>query len=192
MENMAQNPAVRVAQSSMNGATSEIYTTKTGYRLVLKPFPSLLVQRAVSQVPTPKMPVYMNDEKGREEPNPHDPEYRQALIQAAEQRGIVGIDCTLLFGVELIDPIPEDDRWVRKLQFLGVQVSDDPIERELAFLKYVVFAHQDDISYVMDESRVSGKKVTAAEETFPGDEAGSADSGVPIDPGLELGDLVRQ
>lgn len=178
MEEMSKNPAVKVAQG-LGSNNAEIYTTKTGYRVILRPFPSLLVQRAVSQVPFPPVPVYMNDEKGREEPNPHDPDYRLAVLQANEKRGMVGIDCALLFGVELLESIPEDDLWVRKLQFLGVQVSDDPIERELAFLKYIVFVHTDDINFVMDETRISGKKAAVAEESFPSDEAGDPDPGVP-------------
>ena len=61
------------------------------------------------------------------------------------------MDVMILMGVELVDPIPEDDKWVKKIKYLekvsNVSISDydldDEMDREFLYKKYIAVSTED-------------------------------------------------
>jgi len=165
---VSENPAVVVAKRT--GDSAGVHVTMTGYKVRIAAFPELLMRQAILEIKNPPVPLAWNEDKERDEPNPHDPDYLQALAEAEEKRNQAGLDAALLFGVELLDPLPTDDRWLRKLSKLGIQIdAEDEIEKELAFLKYMVFTASEDLAILMRRTTVTGEGVAQAVESFRGD-----------------------
>lgn len=174
MTDVSNNPAVIVAKEQKDGAG--LHITRTGYKVKIQPFPEMLARQAVMAVKDPPVPVYWNADKEREEPNPHDPDYLNAKAEAEAKRGEAGIDAALLFGVELVSPLPDNDRWLKKLAMLGIHVDPaDSLAVELAFLKYIVFSSSEDISVLTGQVSVTERGIAEAAATFPGDAAGDTD-----------------
>lgn len=168
VENVSENPAVQVAKQQKTGAG--IHVTRTGIRVKIRAFPEMLARRAVLAIKDPPVPVYFNEDKGREEPNPHDPDYLAAKEEAEQRRGDAGIDAALLFGVELLDPLPDNDLWLKKLAYLNIEIDPtDALSVELAYLKYVAFSSSDDLSVLTGQVSVTEAGVAEELATFPGD-----------------------
>lgn len=167
-ENVSDSPAVKVANETKTGAG--VHVTRTGVRVKIKAFPEMLARRAVLAVKDPPVPMAWNADKERDEKNPHDPDYLAAMAEAEQRRGDAGIDAALLFGVELLDPLPDDKRWIRKLSMLGIEVDEsDLMAVELAYLKYVAFSSSEDLNVLTGSVRVSEAGIAAEAATFPGD-----------------------
>ena len=93
-----------------------VYVTSTGYRTRLVPVAGYLIDDIVAQVEDPPIPMFFNEDKGREEENPLDPNYLDALNKARFKRVSAQADALILFGIELLDPMPEDDKWLKKFK----------------------------------------------------------------------------
>ena len=171
---VSENPAVKVAKRQ--GDSAGVHVTQTGYRVRITTFPEMLARQAMLEVKNPPVPMAWNADKERDEPNPHDPDYLRAMAEADEKRSMAGLDAALLFGVELLDAMPEDDRWLRKLHRLGIHVdAGDEIEKELAFLRYIVFSASEDLALIMRQTTVTAQGVAEAVESFRGDEERDTD-----------------
>ena len=176
MEDVSKNPAVIVAKEG-DESEEKIITLRSGVRVRLKPVPDMVVQRAMAKINKPKVPMWFNPDKEREEPNPNDPDYLEAVRRAEEERGMVAMDVSIMFGCELIDPIPNDRKWVQRLRKVAdIEVDDsDEFELEFAYLKYVAFANSSDMNYVTGIDMTEAD-VENAGATFRGDEARGANS----------------
>lgn len=176
MEDVSKNPAVIVAKEG-DESEEKIITLRSGVRVRLKPVPDMVVQRAMAKINKPKVPMWFNPDKEREEPNPNDPDYLEAVRRAEEERGMVAMDVSIMFGCELIDPIPDDRKWVQRLRKVaGIEVDDsDEFELEFAYLKYVAFANSADMNYVTGLDMTEAD-VENAGATFRSDETRSANS----------------
>jgi len=115
---MSQNKsaAVKVAKEATLDATREV-NLSTGVRAKLRPVATTLIDEVASRIKDPEVPMWHNPDKDRDEPNPNDPKYIAAKEEADRQRGIAVIDAVVMFGVELLDGVP-DDGWLGKLQYL--------------------------------------------------------------------------
>lgn len=176
MEDVSKNPAVIVAKEG-DESEEKIITLRSGVRVRLKPVPDMVVQRAMAKINKPKVPMWFNPDKEREEPNPNDPDYLEAVRRAEEERGMVAMDVSIMFGCELIDPIPDDRKWVQRLRKVaGIEVDDsDEFELEFAYLKYVAFANSADMNYVTGLDMTEAD-VENAGATFRSDETRGANS----------------
>lgn len=111
--------AVDAADSTERRVTS--FTLETGIVLRLKPVPLMALNAAAARVPRPAVPVVMIPEKGREEPNPNDPAYQQAIEDWAIDQTEAQLAVALLLGTE-IESVPEgmwgpdDDEWIDEAQ----------------------------------------------------------------------------
>jgi len=140
--------------------TDDIIVLSTGYRARIVPVAPTLLQQVSAQFKEPPVPTWHNPDKGRDEPNPNDPDYLRTVQEVNEQRGLAVMDALILFGVELVDPIPEDG-WENKLRYLGIEVdTNDPLARELAFKKYVAVGNAD----LMEITRRAGITEEAVQE----------------------------
>lgn len=171
-----ENPAVAVARELAEEGAPKIVTLSTGVRARLVPVGVNLVRDAAMHIQDPPVPRFLNEDKGREEENPNDPAYLAACAEAERRREAAGMDALILFGVELVDGPPQDDGWLRKLQFLAKRGEldldrfdlDDPLEREFLYKKYVAVGSLDLIA-LGQVSGISRREVKAALDSFPGD-----------------------
>ena len=78
--------------------------------------------------------------------------------------------------MELVDPLPEGDGWLKRLKLLerrgGLDLSgydlDDEIDREFLYKKFVAVGSED-LAEIGKLSGISREAVRAAEDSFPGD-----------------------
>jgi hypothetical protein len=160
---------VQVAkEKSGQGGDNEI-VLKTGHKVILRPVAASLIDQVSSRIPDPDPPMWHNEEKGRDEPNPADPAYQKGLAAAAHQRGTAAMDAMIMFGIDLVDGVPEDTTWITKLKLLGIEIDnpDDLVELEFMFKRYIVVSPED-IRMITEVSGLSEEAIQAAEESFPG------------------------
>jgi hypothetical protein len=78
------------------------------------------------------------------------------------------MDAMALFGVELLDGVPEDGVWVKKLKLLGIEFDEnDPVERDFYYKKHIALAGPD-FALLGRISGLSEEAITAAEDSFQG------------------------
>jgi hypothetical protein len=153
-----------------------------GVRARLVPVPEGVLEDVEERIPDPPVPVVVLEEEQREEENPNDPAYLQALEDAQRRRGVAIIEALCLFGVELLDGLPEDDKWRRRLEFYAkrghLDLSwvdwDDPMEKEFVFVRYV-FLTVEMMQYLAQIARVTPEELARAEASFQGDAPRGAD-----------------
>jgi len=175
-----KSPALEVAkeQDEQDGST----VLSTGVRARMMPVAASLISEVASRVKDPPVPMCYIEEKDREEPNPDDPEYRRQLAEATAKRGTVSLETMVMFGVELIDGVPEDDAWLKRLRFLekrgDLDLSgydlEDPMELEFIYKLYIAVG-SNDIIEIAKMSGISPEEVEQAAESFQGPEARTAD-----------------
>jgi hypothetical protein len=162
-----KHPVVEVAHVVNEGKLDDgRIKLSTGYAAKILPVSASLIDQVTAKIVDPEIPMWMNEDKGREEPNPGDPAYLAALDAAARERGIAAMDALIMFGVELEEPIPEDTLWIKKLAFLGIKIdTEDPFEVEFYFKKYVAVSAED-VSQVTQRSGMTQAEVDDAERSF--------------------------
>lgn len=181
------SPAVQVAEAK--AATEEaggLHTLTTGVEVYLRPVATSLLTDAQALIEDPEVPVVENPDKGRSEPNPHDPRYRKALGEAAQRRTQAMIDVLVLFGVDLAHGVPDNGAppeegggWLDKLKWLE-ELGHVSLERydlrkalhlEFVYKRYVAVAAKD---YEL-LTRICGltpEAVAEAADSFQGDDQG--------------------
>jgi hypothetical protein len=173
-----KSPAVELAKRQQN--EDGTVTLSTGVRVRLRPIPPGTMGEARASIVVPKVPVWVNPDKDREEPNPNDPEYLDALAEWDRQRSQALLEVALMFGLELVDGVPEMGDWERNLQWLGKRGRidlagydmSDPVDREFLYKKHCVMGTAKDWSIVnrlMGPTRV---EVDEAADSFRGDSTG--------------------
>lgn len=173
-----RSPAVDIArrrQSEQDGVT----TLSTGVRVRLRPIPPGTMQEARASIAPPRVPKWVNPDKDREEDNPNDPEYLAALAECNRQRIQVIQEVALMFGLELVDGVPEGDAWTRNLEWLGRKGRidlrgydlSDPLDREFLYKKHCALGDQD-WQIVIRQMGVTSAEVDEAADNFRGDDSG--------------------
>jgi len=170
-----------VAKQQKTKPSDSIVFLSTGIRARIKPVPASLLDKVSSYIPDPEPPK--QDIKGREEVNPFDPEYLRLKNDALTERGRATTEAMVMFGIELVDPIPPNEEWLPPLRFLEKRGRlelkewniDDDVERELLYKLFVAVANVD-IMLVSQASGVSPEEVEQAMRGFLGSEAQPTDS----------------
>ena len=172
------SPAVKAAKKQ-ESQEKNIVTLPSGVRVRINPVSPALIDEVTNYVKFPEVPTWTNEQYDppREEPNPSDPDYLRAVEKAESERLSASIDALVMFGIDLIDGIPEDDSWMKKLRFLEkrgrIDLSqydfDDPYEVEFAY-KRLIAMDGDLIQRISSLSGVSREDIESAEESFRGDE----------------------
>lgn len=161
-------PAIVEVAKGIQGDTDEIYTLRSGFRVRVKAVAASLVDQVTAKIKDPSVPMWMNEDKGREEPNYADPQYQADLQETSRLRGVAAIDAMVMFGFELVDGLPEDNSWTRQLQLIGIEVNpEDDVEKEFMYKKYIVVTPED-LRLVTDLSGLSTEAIQEAEASFPG------------------------
>lgn len=174
-----KSPAPDVARevASRNGA-DHIVNTAAGVRVKLCPVSASLIDEVSNRIAEPEVPVWYNKEyadeehpQGRPEENPSDPAYQRAIRDVARQRGKAAIDAMVMFGAELIDGLPQDKRWLRKLQFLGVSLEgynlEDDFDLEFLYKRFVAI-DSGILTKISELSGITPEDIELAESSFQG------------------------
>lgn len=144
-----------------------------GNKARLVPVAASLIDDVMSLVKDPKVPMWHNPDKDRDEPNPSDPDYLQAYADQQHKRGLVAMDAMLMFGMELVDGLPKSAEWLRKLRTMAqrglLDLSsydlDDPVDQEFLYKRYVA-GSSGVVAKISELSGVSPEAVAEAESSF--------------------------
>lgn len=144
------------------------HVLSTGVVVRIKPVSSLLIQAVTSKIPDPVVPIWHDENTGRDTPNPLDPAYVAAMERATQERGVAALDAMILMGVELVDGLPEDNRWLKRLRKTNALPDgfDETDEDDVlfAYIKLVAFGGDD--LQLLTRSQVTEGDVERAEKAF--------------------------
>lgn len=169
------NPAVQVAKAFRRNIASEPITLSTGDKAFIRPVTVAVVDAATSKVKDPEVPIWHNPEKDRDEENPSDPKYLRELSETGRKRGMAAFDVMIMFGVELVDGVPDKAKWLGKLKLMERQELldlktydlEDAIDLEFLYKKYIAVDNSI-IGLVGEVSGITAEDITTAEDSFPG------------------------
>lgn len=143
-----------------------IITLSSGVRARILSVAASLIDQVTAKIKDPDPPMWHNEDKDRDEPNYADPVYIRRMGDAERERGVAAMDALIMFGVELVDGLPEDNGWLKKLKFLGVEIDEkDQLAVEFAYKKFVATSVSD-LSLITAKSGISAEDVAAAEKSF--------------------------
>jgi len=178
-----QTAAIKAAKKR-RGRRSSSGVLSTGINAKLLPVSITVINEAQAAVPNPEVPKWFNEAKDEWEDNPNHPDYERALKQLETDRNVAAIDAMVLFGVELTDGVPEDDKWLAKIRLavrqnlltveLGEYDLTDELDREFIYKKYVAVAAPD-TRELMEASGISEEDIAEASRSFPDNEERGVD-----------------
>ena len=161
----------KVATTSGDGTVR----TSGGYAVKFHPVAANVLREARARIPDPLMHTFTHPDSGKEMENPAHPEYIQELAAVEEKRIQASMNAMLLFGLELVDPVPEDNEWLMKLKHIGLVSDKEYAEaigaegkflRELLYKNYIV----SDAGVLNELAKVSGvtqEMIAQARASFP-------------------------
>lgn len=171
----------------------DYFITESGIELRLKKVSRFIVTEVGKKILMPKVPVVYIEDKERMEENPNDPDYRQALIAAQNERGALIVTSVVALGTE-VARLPEgiagplDDEWIEVLE--GVDLEIDRKNQRLryaAWLKYIALPDGPEFDALITKVfRFSGLTAEAdvkdASDAFPSDEEQHTNNGRAVEP----------
>jgi hypothetical protein len=175
-DNKKVSPAVEVArENSSDNGDGRIVTLSDGRKARLIPVSATLIDEVTTRIKDPEVPMIYLEEKGRSEPNPSDPIYLEKMSEANRERGIAAIDAMVMFGVELLDGVPEDGEWLKKLRFMEkrgqIELSsydlEDSMDREFVYKRFIAVGNSllERITHI---SGIGQEDIEQAERSFRG------------------------
>lgn len=166
---VSNNPVVKAAREKVAVETDAIQTLSTGVRVHLRAVSASLIEEVRTRIQNPPVPIFHDDEKDRDIQNPSDPEYIRKLDEIDGKRNQAATDAMVMFGVELVDPIPDDRMWIRRLALMGIDVDEsDELTVEFAYKKYIAVGTPDLPKVFIASKPVTSDEVDNAMATFPG------------------------
>ena len=163
----------RAVSISENGRPQILLSS--GVILNLTSVPKTFIYEATRAFKRPKVPVYLNEAKGREEENPGDPDYLEALEMYAADAANAATDVALLRGTsiqEIPDDVigPDSEEWIQEMEVLGLPMRDNPRARYMTWIKAIAAPLDNDINDLLEEvgrlTGVSESDVADAVERF--------------------------
>ncbi len=171
----------------------ETITLSSGVVLrLMKPSRFLLQEKARQMTPKmPKVPVVFIEAKGREEDNPGDPAYIEAVQAWSNEWARATENATILMGTA-IESVPEgfqrpeDEEWAQELaDAYGLEVPSSKPLRYCMWLKLVAIRTEDDAQLVKERTDnllgIPQRKVSEAMESFRDREERPADMDAPAE-----------
>jgi hypothetical protein len=168
--------ALEVSAESSKETNANLVVLSTGVTIRVKPVSNILFTEFQKKHPQPKVPMWYNEDNGRNEPNPNNPDYIEANRAWQFDVGIGIVDLMIIMGTSLESvkdgtPKLEDDDWLEDLSFADVEVDrNNKRARWLAYVKYVAAAKDEDMeklmAHVSGQSGVSEADVETASSQF--------------------------
>ncbi len=159
----------------------------TGHTVVIRPVSMSVIMDAESSIPEPEVPIFINEAKGIEEPNPDHPDYLKATERANIARQLAIADAMIMYGVDIVDEdgnkihAPEDNEWLDTMKFAfkrGLSKIDlseydlgSNFERDFLFKKMFVVGVPDIPLLIEKSGALSEADVQAAVAGFQDKEA---------------------
>jgi hypothetical protein len=174
---------IRKVKEHKNKSDNDVITLSTGIRARFVPVPVWLIQEAQMEIKNPPVPMQEIEGKKHPQPNPQHPDYTEAVRDAERRRNSAALDVMALFGVELIDGIPEDGLWIRKLKWLEkrgqLNLSDfdfeDELDRSFLYVKFIAMGNSD-WPKLARLNGITQEDLDAARELFRGEERSDSNS----------------
>lgn len=146
--------AAEIAEIIEQGPRDEAVLAN-GVRLKLRRVPPLAIREAAIRVPPPKVPTVWIQDREREEENPNDPGYLEAMARYQAEQMFRVADVMMLLGTsigELPDGIasPESDEWIEMLEALDIPVERvNKHKRYLAWMRLYATEREEDIAVII-------------------------------------------
>jgi hypothetical protein len=177
----------KILKGTLVSPKNETIMLSTGVVLKKKDIPKLVLKRLYDQYEEqkPKVPLFFNEDKEREEENPADPAYLEELDAYTADMGLTILNFSIMWGTELVSKPnsiegPEDSGWYESLKFSGVDVSDIPQIRYMTWVATIAAPQDSDIQLLAEALRggVGVTEEAVAEEMakFPSDTQRGDDS----------------
>ena len=174
---------------AMDKRAPNVFTTRNGVTLKIRPVPSHVTRAVLQTIKEPRVPVFHNEAKERDEPNPIDPDYLGAL-DAYKNKQVDLTNRAYLLYTSVINGLPdgvldyESELWSQELELVGVQgIHESGRERYVDWLKFYLLSDADfrDLMTAMYVAGglVSEEDVKAAVESFPNNTNGSSNTDIP-------------
>lgn len=175
-----KSAAVQVAKEKA-ASEEKITTLSTGVRAILVPVAASLIQAVTSKIKDPEIPMWHDPDKDRDVPNSTDPTYLKQIQEASEARAMAAVDASVMFGIELVDDIP-DNGWDKKLQYLErlghLNLTEfdfsDELDRDFLYKRYIAVG-SDDLIKIARMGGLQPDDLDAADASFPSEENGVSD-----------------
>lgn len=173
----------RAVSISKNGRPQILLSS--GVVLNLTSVPKTFIYEATKAFKRPKIPTYLNEDKGRREENPNDPDYLEAVEMYAADIANAATDVAFLRGTtiqEIPDDVmgPDSKEWIQEMEVLGLPMRDNPRARYLTWVKAIAAPLDNDINDLLEEvgrlTGVSESDVAEAVDRFRRDTARSKDT----------------
>lgn len=170
-----EDRVLKAVSGSDNDTGNGSVRLSSGVILKVKKVSGFLMQEVIKQFPKPKVPMWHNEDMGRDEPNPDDPTYKEQLSERDANIGLAIIDLFIVSGTQLKDipqgiPGPADDGWTDELEAIDMEISTKPMKRYLMWVKFVACPDENDVASIVSKvgqvSGVSEESVNSAAETF--------------------------
>lgn len=152
----------------------ETYTTAKGIKIKLSPVATSIFTEAMAEIKDAIPPTYINEQTGKEELNPASPEYQKDLKRVEKERSEVSMNALILFGIELVDDVPKETKWLDLLIFSkritekekkDALADETGIPLEFLYKKYVV-ADADVTRLLASLAGVTQEQIASAQKTF--------------------------
>lgn len=155
---------VEAKQINSNGADPNVFTASTGVKFKIKSVNRQalggITDRYLKE--RPKAPITYIESKGREEANPDDPDYQEALQFWNLSMAMAITNFVILRGTELIsESVPDEmlhydsDDWKYEMQLMGNR-SDNPRACYLEWVRAVACTEEDSTTLFNLIGRKSG------------------------------------
>ena len=109
-------------------------TLNSGVEVRISRVGQLLIDDAVNRVEEPKVPLVFSEDHQRDIENPNHPNYLIDMAAYERRQSQAAIDAAVLWGIELVEGLPEDEEWLRKLVFYSkrghIDLSEFDLEEE--------------------------------------------------------------
>ena len=171
------HPDVDVANERETGKDNTI-ELPYDVRAEIIPVSASLISEVSMRYKEPDIPMWFNEAKDRNEPNEADPNYIKQLEEVNRKRGEAAMDAMIMFGVRLIDGLPEDEIWLDQLRFLEMRGDldlseydfDNALTKEFLFKRYICVS-TNILDLVTEASGISPEEVEQEEASFQSNEA---------------------
>lgn len=171
------NPAVEVKKEQVkkNNSKKKVYINDDGVKYRLVPVSAIMVQAAMDKIPDPVIRTYTDKKTGKELPNPAHPDYARELKEVEHARQLASMDAMVMFGIEIIGEIPEDNKWIKQMLFMELisegdaeDAMTDDFAKEFYYKKFKM-GDPSTIGKLGELSGITEEKIASATKSFPSD-----------------------
>lgn len=172
-----------IATAKDTNDENQVVMLSTGIKAILHPVSARLLQSVMSRISEPQVPILMNEEKGRKEEDPFDADYLKAKAETNQKKAAASLDTFAMFGIELVDGLPESNEWLAQLKlfdtmgYLDLKEFDleDATTKEFLYKRFIALGNTD-IIRISQMSGIRKEAIDAAVSSFPSQAGRDRDS----------------